>query len=74
MLMECLSGNVGMDLNHDFIPAEHKQKFYAEMARYQVSGASSSCSLCHLNISVDGNLINRVSEDRGYYQTSKWHV
>lgn len=40
MLMECLSGNVGMDLNHDFIPAQHKDRFYAEMARFQVSRTS----------------------------------
>lgn len=37
ILMECLFGNVCMDLNHDFIPSQHKDKFYAEMARFQVS-------------------------------------
>ena len=36
MLQECLSGNVGMDLNYDFIPSQYKEKFYAEMARFQV--------------------------------------
>lgn len=44
ILMECLYGNVGMDLNHDFIPSQHKQRFYAEMARFQVCELSmQSC-------------------------------
>lgn len=37
MLMECIPGNVGMDLNFDFIPSEHKSSFFEAMARCQVS-------------------------------------
>ena len=40
MLMECLSGNVGMDLNHDFIPSQYQEIIYAEMARFQVQEKS----------------------------------
>lgn len=40
LLMECLQGNVGMDLNFDFIPAEFKSSFLGEMARIQVRTVS----------------------------------
>lgn len=40
MLMECLSGKVGMELNVDFISSQYKDKFYTEMARFQVSPMS----------------------------------
>lgn len=33
MLMECIPGNVGMDLNFDTIPSGYKSSFYGEMAR-----------------------------------------
>ena len=36
MFMECLSSNVGMDLNSSFIPSELKASFCEDMARYQV--------------------------------------
>ena len=41
MLMECLSGNVAMDLNFNFVPAPYKSSFYSDMARYQVRPPSS---------------------------------
>ncbi|KAK2765420.1 hypothetical protein FQN54_008268 [Arachnomyces sp. PD_36] len=40
MLMECLMGNVGVDLNFDFIPTEYKSSFYEEMARIQTEISS----------------------------------
>ena len=33
MLMECLSGNVAMDLKFDSIPAPYKSSFYSDTAR-----------------------------------------
>ena len=40
MLMECLSGNTGVDLNRNDeahgVPLKHKPSFYEEMARLQV--------------------------------------
>ena len=36
MLMECLSGNVGIDLHGVEIPAQYKASFHREMARFQV--------------------------------------
>ena len=36
MLMECLSGNVGVDLSGVEIPTQHKASFHREMARFQV--------------------------------------
>lgn len=39
MLMECLPGNTGADLNGDInhgIPSQHKSSFYAAMARFHV--------------------------------------
>jgi hypothetical protein len=36
MLMECLAGNVAMNLSMD-IPPQHKSLFYADMAGFQVS-------------------------------------
>lgn len=36
MLMECLSGNVGVDLSGVEIPAQYKASFHGEMARFQV--------------------------------------
>ena len=36
MLMECLAGNVAVDLDND-VPSQHKASFYAEMANYQVN-------------------------------------
>ena len=41
MLMECLSGNVAMDLKFDSIPTRYKSSFYSDMARYQVRAPSS---------------------------------
>ena len=41
MLMECLSGNVAMDLKFDSIPTRYKSSFYSDMARYQVRPTSS---------------------------------
>lgn len=35
MLMECIHGNVGVDLYFSTIPPEHKSSFYEEMARIQ---------------------------------------
>ncbi|KAI9748692.1 MAG: acetyl-CoA synthetase [Chaenotheca gracillima] len=40
MLMECLRGNVGMDLNFDFIPDKQKATFYEEMAHIQTDISS----------------------------------
>ncbi|WEW60881.1 hypothetical protein PRK78_006369 [Emydomyces testavorans] len=40
ILMECLPGNVGTDLNFDFIPSEHKSAFFEEMARIQTEISS----------------------------------
>ena len=37
MLMECLPGNVGLDLSGVVIPAQYKAFFHKEMARFQVS-------------------------------------
>lgn len=37
ILMECLPGNVAMDLNFNFIPEMYKSSFYEEMARFHVS-------------------------------------
>lgn len=36
MLMECLSGNVGVDLSGVEIPTQHRASFHKEMARFQV--------------------------------------
>ena len=36
MLMECLSGNVGVDLSGVEIPIQYKASFLKEMARFQV--------------------------------------
>lgn len=74
MLMECLSGNVGVDLNRDFIPSQHKDKFYAEMARFQVSPTSVTWCLYSFDTSVDGDIIDHVPQDRRYHQASRWHV
>ncbi|KAI9793098.1 MAG: hypothetical protein M1816_000996 [Peltula sp. TS41687] len=41
MLMECLPGNVGTDLNYRSIPAQYKSKFFEEMARCQAEMSSS---------------------------------
>ncbi|CAD6565669.1 MAG: hypothetical protein ASARMPREDX12_006713 [Alectoria sarmentosa] len=40
MLMECLSGNVGVDLSGVEIPAQHKASFHREMARFQTEISS----------------------------------
>lgn len=43
MLMECLPGNIGPDLNGDTdhgVPSQHKSSFYTEMARLQTEMAS----------------------------------
>lgn len=38
MLIECLDGNCGSDVKEDrSVPEDHKAKFYAEMARIQVT-------------------------------------
>lgn len=38
MLMDCLPGNVGMNLSDDMkVPAQHKTHFYAALAKIQVS-------------------------------------
>ena len=46
MLIECLPGNTGGDLNHDNargVPSKYKSSFYKEMARLQV-GSSWFCT------------------------------
>ena len=46
MLMECLPGNTGVDLNHGNargVPSKYKSSFYREMARLQV-GSSWFCT------------------------------
>ncbi|EGD96537.1 hypothetical protein TESG_03977 [Trichophyton tonsurans CBS 112818] len=40
ILMECLLGNVGTDLNFDFIPPKYKNSFFEEMARIQTEISS----------------------------------
>lgn len=35
-LMECLPGNVGMDVNDAIVPEQHKAKFFKQMANAQV--------------------------------------
>ena len=46
MLMECLSGNVGVDLSGVEIPARYKASFHEEMARLQVRrfGILAACT------------------------------
>lgn len=49
MLMDCLEGNVGMDLGMR-VPAEHKGKFFGALARVHVSpSAISRCADTWLN-------------------------
>ncbi|KAM5465271.1 hypothetical protein MauCBS54593_006517 [Microsporum audouinii] len=40
ILMECLPGNVGIDLNFDFIPPKYKDSFFEEMAKIQTDISS----------------------------------
>ncbi|KAI9748499.1 MAG: hypothetical protein M4579_007206 [Chaenotheca gracillima] len=40
ILMECLPGNVGMNLNFNFIPDRHKAPFFEEMAQIQTDMSS----------------------------------
>ncbi|MCJ1461234.1 hypothetical protein MMC28_011616 [Mycoblastus sanguinarius] len=40
MLMECLPGNVAMDLNFAFVPTQYKSSCYSEMARFQTEISS----------------------------------
>lgn len=42
MLMECFSGNVGVDLSGVAIPAQCKAFFHQEMARFQVNCSGTS--------------------------------
>ena len=42
MLMECFSGNVGVDLSGVAIPAQCKAYFHQEMARFQVNCSGTS--------------------------------
>ena len=44
MLMECLAGNVAMDLKFDSIPTPYKSSFYSDMAQYQARPTSSQHS------------------------------
>lgn len=41
MLMECLNGNVALDLNFNHIPEEYKDKFFEAMAKIQVCSVGS---------------------------------
>lgn len=45
MLMECLEGNVGMELGMD-VPSQHKQAFYNDLAKIHVSSTVLSVRTC----------------------------
>ena len=63
MLMECLPGNVAMDLNFAFVPTQYKSSCYSEMARFQVEINLSPISVVRSNISIDRNLVYRVPQN-----------
>lgn len=77
MLMECLPGNTGVDLNRDNargVPSKYKFSFYKEMARLQV-GSSWFCNSPLLALTkTDGNLIDNVLQDRGYCSSRRRYI
>jgi hypothetical protein len=42
MLMDCLSGNVTMNLHFSYVPIQHQPSFYAEMTRFQMHDSSKT--------------------------------
>ena len=70
MLLECLSGNTGSDLNRgddtQGVPSKHKSSFYKEMARLQVCRSQYTASVASFDGDLGGNLIFNVSEDWGH--------
>jgi len=42
MLMDCLPGNVAMDLNFHHVPTQYQPSFYADMAKIQVCNSYNS--------------------------------
>ena len=77
ILMECLSGNTGVDLNCDEgpgVPFQHKPSFYEEMARLQVGPLQYSAFVAGFDDSSGGNFIFNVSEDRGHCSIRRRYI
>ena len=77
MLMECLYGNTGVDLNRNEahgVPSKHKLSFYDEMARLQVGPSQYTAFVASVDDSVDGNFIFNFSEDRGHCSIRRWYI
>ena len=77
MLMECLPGNTGVDLNGNEahgVPFKHKPSFYKEMARLQVSPSQYTAFVASFDDSLGGNFIFNVSEDRGHCSIRRRYI
>ena len=77
MLMECLFGNTGVDLNRNEahgIPFQHKPSFYEEMARLQVSPSQHPAFVASFDDSLGGNFIFNFSEDRGHCSIRRRYI
>jgi hypothetical protein len=75
MLMECLPGNVGMDVNDGLVPQQRKPKFFKQMANAQVSELNHHI-LWHsilTNSIVGANIQHRVSAHWDTCQARRWN-
>jgi hypothetical protein len=74
ILMECLPGNVGMDINHSLVPEQHKTAFFRQMANAQVKTPNQHVLpysvLTHLF--PGANIQYPISAHRNTYQTRRW--
>lgn len=75
MLMECLPGNVGVDMDHDQIPQQHKSRFFKQMADAHVRKPSAHAAISSmLTHSVSGkNIEYLVPTHRDTFQTKRWN-
>lgn len=71
MLMECLSGNVGVDLNGVEIPTQYKASLHREMARLQVDHTGTPLWTYGTDGESDRDLINNIFKDWRYRQASR---
>lgn len=63
MLMNCLPGNVGVNLNFDFVPSQYKISFFEEMARIQVGNPPANLMRSDMMF-PDRDVISIIPQDR----------
>jgi aminoglycoside phosphotransferase (APT) family kinase protein len=75
MLMDCLPGNVGVDVNDGIVPQKYKSRFFKQMANAQVRKLIQNVLRYFIltNSTLGTNVQYRVSAHRDTSQARRWN-